>query len=593
MMTEVLTEAGLFPIIGHEAQLLIVDVDSGVPEVNERIAFYEDQEKPILVCGLRHSREMAETHCFIERPFSLGTLVAECFSLLGIEREDSQLIPPSLFSDNETPVANIIIDDTDDDLEFSGSFVSVDPDATANMDLKFEDSSSMIMEVEALNSISGAAVRGGVEKRRVENAEIQSLRVARTERSDPRLATINQTMPDTPFALAEQSETGEMITAGLSEASNLFSTMDGELDLKIRGVAGMLAQSWQRIALTARTEDRCDRIERVLLAALNRSLRDASAEVQRIPLSSGFAGGLEVLSLIDVLRTVRDRRLRGKLEIATGERAYVLHVDGPFLDAIELLSGDTDLIMLNILRQGGAIDQNVFESLKIRYDNDRDEFEPLEMHLLSQKVVSATTLKSAREVRSREVFKSMCGLRGGQFAFLEVRLGDGQSWPRDPLRISHDEILLEMLRESSLDTGDSQATARTRLVVDSNRAASFPSHQLTELERSVLSFFRRGETLADARERLEKLGDPDAVDEVVNRLKKLELLRRSTLDPAGIPIALPIGRSDTVVSKIPEGISEKEKAIGAGEGTRQISEGLVDDEDEDVTVNRHKKPTDK
>ncbi len=603
LMIEVLIEVGLSPTIGEEGALLLVDLDSGSADVDERIAFYEEQNKPILVCGLRHSRARAEAghartdtqgsekFAFIERPFSLGTLVMECFSLLGIQ-PDEVTAPSMVFPDYKTPTVTTLGDEVSDSEQLNKKFSGDDPDSTDDIEVVFDENSSMILEVEELSSILGASLFGNVERRRVDTEEIKSLRLSHAHPKAPRRRSMNQTMPDTPIALAEYSESEEL--EGLFENSSLLYDQSEdakrELNVQIRGVARMLAQSWQRIALTARTQDRSDRIERILMAAINKGLRGASEEVQRIPPSSGFAGGLEVLSLIDVLRTIRDRRLRGKLEIAIGESAFVLHLDGAFLDAIELLSGDTDMILLNILQQGGAIDIHVYENLRLRYENDREEFEPLEMYLLSNQVVSATTLKSARAVRSRELFKTMCSLRGGQFAFLDVRPGDGQSWPRDPLRINHDEILLEILREASIDTGDSKATARTRLLMDPARAASFTSKNLTELERSVLLFFRKGETLAEARGRLEKLAGSEVVDRVVNRLKQLELLRRSMPNTsASLPRLDQNIAEPTVVSAIPEGISATERTTSVSQGY----EVNIDNSDVDeTTANRKDDPTD-
>ena len=323
----------------------------------------------------------------------------------------------------------------------------------------------------------------------------------------------------------------------------------------------MLAESWQRIALTSRTEDRADQIERVLAAAVGKGLRGAAEEVQRIPQASGFSGALSSLTFVEVVRTVRDRSLRGRLEVAIGDDAFVLHMDGLYLEEIDALSGNVDGLLLEILHQGGAIDDRTYAELLDAYDSGQF-IGPLELELARKNVVADATLQSARVVRAREVFRRLCASRGGQFAFLEIRVGDGQPWPVDRLRINVDQLMLELLRESSIDTGDSQATASTMLQLDPNRAAAIEPGRLTDEERSVMMFFRDGDTLEAARDRLQKQAGPEDVDRIVNRLKKVELLKRSNpriVVPANLDEkapAVPASEADTADRKSPKRTGE-------------------------------------
>ncbi len=541
--------------------LLVADVDSGIA-VTERAAAYVDDDRLVVLCGLRDSREQHGDRRWVDRPFTPTAFMTECADALGVvigeppagefdvNATAALKPPPSVARNSSEPITRELAYDEAQELERR---LGLDPGVlAANADVTVSDGDafemlelddSAILAVDHLKFALGGKLRGMVEKRRVANDEIVAQREDDVQFRVTRSPTFNQTMPDTPHALGDadfdsvDDTRDRQATSNVGSAPGRSSSESGiedlppagagaDLQLQIRGVARMLAESWQRIALTSRTEDRADRIERVLTAAVGKGLRGAAEEVQRIPAASGFAGALASLTFVELIRTARDRRLRGRIEVAIGAEAFVVHIDGLYLEEIDTLSGNVDGMLLDILRQGGALDERTYNELSDAVEAGR-MVGPLELELARKKVVADATLQSARVVRAREIFRRLCTSRGGQFAFLEIRPGDGQPWPIDPLRVNVDQLMLELLRESSIDTGDSQATASTRLQLDPNRAAALEPNRLTDEERNVMMFFRDGDTLEGARERLQKQAGPEDVDRIVDRLKKVELLRRS------------------------------------------------------------------
>ena len=563
------------------SDLLVVDVDSGIPDAEARAQRYAEDDRGVIYSGLRGSREAYEELNWLDRPFTPSSLVSQCVGALGlapadIDARDDVPTPPDLRMSGEEPITRELGYDEAQDLERRLGLdpgVLVQPsEPTVSDEDAFEVidiDDSVVMEVDELQFVLGGKVVGTVDTRVVSDAEIAAGREAEIKIRHTRSATFNQTMPDTPMALGTDiDDTRDRRTRLTVEEGSGAAAIPGDpaapdLAVQIKGVARMLAESWQRIALTSRTEDRADRIEKILIAAVSKGIRGAARELERIPQASGFTGSFSALTFIDTVRTVRDRKLRGRLEVAIGDDAYVLYMDGMYLEEIDTLSGNVDGMLLDILHQGGAIDDRTYEDLCTAWEAGQF-VGSLEVELARQQIVADATLQSARVVRAREIFRRLCGTRGGQFAFLEIQAGDGQPWPVDSLRINVDQLMLELLRESSIDTGDSQATARTRLLLDPNRAASLDPGRLTEEERNVLMFFKEGETLESARDRLQKQSGPENVDRIVDRLKKVELLKRS--DPS-IAVSDSVKseqrkrtRQKTVVSDVSDQISKDELA---------------------------------
>ena len=569
LMAAALEDAGIQANIATADELperlsdvLVADVDSGV-DADRRIATYVEDHRAVVYCGLRDSRSEYGGEHWVQRPFTPNAFLATCMEALGLEPQmvlqDSAPTPPAgnMRAAREPITREIEYDEAQELEERMGldtGVLSANVEATVSDEEAFEvldiDDSAIVV-VDHLKFALGGRLHGGVDVRRVQTQEIDAARAIEVVPRSRRSRSFNQTMPETPLALgeansesssvrdAQQTATGAPPQPGQpartddSAIEGVSASSQTELAAQIHAVARMLAESWERIALTSRTQDRADRIERILTAAVGKGLRGASEETQRIPVATGFAGSLLALTFVEVVRTIRDRRLRGRLEVAISDDAYVLYFDSMYLQEIDTLSGNVDDMLLDILHQGGAIDQRTYDDLVSKWKSGQFNG-PLELALAREKLVADATLQSARIVRAREIFRRLCSSRGGQFAFLEIRVGDGQPWPVDPLRVNVDQLMLELLRESSIDTGDSQATASTHLQLDPNRAAAIEQARLTEEERSVMNFFRDGETLDAARQRLQKQAGPEDVDRIVDRLKKVELLKRS--DPhIGVP----------------------------------------------------------
>ena len=304
--------------------------------------------------------------------------------------------------------------------------------------------------------------------------------------------------------------------------------------LDLVALSRMLAEGWTRLGLATRIEDRADGIYRVLRSAHgDAGLTAAAEELRRIPQEAAFFGSLEVLNLVDLFRTILDRKLRGKLEISTcdgGQVAHVLYLDCGTLDEIIALAGDGDLVLLPILRELGALDEPTYQALSSARGGG-SLVEPLEMQLRRGALVDEEQLRRARELRARHLFLRICEARHGAFAFIELRQGAGRGWPTEGLGLQVEELL----REQPQDLGDSAATSTSRLMSDTARVAAVARAVLTERERELLDFFSRGATLHHAREHF---GDGEEVAQVVNRLEGAGLLRRSRDERPRAPLGV-------------------------------------------------------
>lgn len=554
------------PDAGECASLLVVDFDSGGAGLEAWMDAYDEADAPILCLGVRRSRERFEDRYWLERPFSVPSLVRKCRSALKLEDSEVSSIQ---FARDDDPITRELRYDEAMELEKElglnegalgpnaqgdqAEFEQLEEDSDV---MAIEDHGSVILEVNDLESLrTGGQLAGSISSRVIDRAELEEAAAAVAAAPRVRTPTFNQTMPETPLALADESNT---FSAPGTEPSILAPPSEADQDVDvaevIKSASLMLAQTWNGIGLTARTQDRADRIQRVLSAAFSQGIRAASGEIRRIPSGLGFAGDIESMTVIEILRTIRDRRLRGRLEIAVKDDAeFVIFLDGGFLEDLENLSGSGELQLLDILHELDFIDTDAHRELSEGYATG-EIHKPVEMKLTSEGMVSGEQVRIARSLQVKQAFRRMCSARRGNFAFLEVRQGDGQPWPVQGLHESVDHLLLELLRESSIDTGDSRATSRTRLVLDANRAALIDPDSLTPAELSVLRFFRTAQNLGEALDRL----DAEDVDRVVDRLKKLELLKRS--DPEiQIPKRLSPDTANTVVSGLSDSLSRVER----------------------------------
>lgn len=577
LMSGALTRAG-FRVLERDADspasnevpdLLVVDVDSGLPDTDARVKAIKEHEKPVLLCGVRSSRERFTEDVWLERPFSKNTFLAQCLLMLEgptaenftITKDNDDQITRELQYDEAMVLEaqlglmpGVLVSD-----EIVGGGDNADDDEDDVMEL--DAHGSAILEIADLRTLmNGGQLVGPVAKREVDVSELIQERIDIPRLAQLRTPTFNQTMPDSPIAIGSVDEEPASITTENSIVPPPSDADESRLHNDLHNVSRILAESWNRIGVTARTDDRADRIERILSSLFQGGMRAVTQEVRRIPAGVGFAGSLEAMPAIDLLRTIRDRRLRGRLEISVPEATWVLFVDGATIDDLENLSGSADLQVLDALFALGRLTTAQHAELTQGYATG--EFhEPATIKLTQENIVSAEDLLHAQVRCIKDAFKLICAARKGNFAFLEVRQGDGQSWPVRGLRQPIDTLLLEVLRESSFDTGDSRATARTVLVLDAARTAAMAPEALTEEEHAVLKFFRDGERVGTM---VEQMSDPE-LERVVNRLKKLELLKRTNPQLQSPP------RHQTVVNPLTDILSRNERRKNASDRDDQTT----------------------
>lgn len=587
LIDQVLSEVGARALEpADEAQLadfLIFDVSAQeLPARHDRHLLYRELGRPVLLCGLRRQRadheELDEPGLvWLDRPFSASALLFQCASLLDVEptgiitkrpvaehtqetREEP--VRAMLATSFETPTHEVPLDDAallEEQFGLEpgvlGGAPSVASNATRELPYIEEATSITVIEddgalieglddipqesgiFEVLEQAAGGKVCGKVQSQHIDLNALRDLSLSAKGVSVYRSPTLSETMPERPAARLTEAEAlmdltvvGELSSQPELAAAQSFSDqpkalprLDEETSLEIQSFARMLADAWLRIGLSARVEDRSDRISRIMHALFEQGLEGAARELQRIPAAEGLSGSLRAVSLIGLFRTIRDRKLRGRLEIASQERAYVLYVDQGTLVEIDSLSDDHDMMMVQILREHGALDEHSCQRLTQEYA--ADEFAPpIEMKLRMEGLVSEATLQQARVLRARRIFAQVCQARSGTFAFIEVYAGDNHAWPVHELKLSVDELLLALMREAPVETGVSEATARHSLWLDQARLSSMNVSALTAQERDVLRFFREGGTLAQALQSL-----PYSAEElraVLSRLKQAELLRQ-------------------------------------------------------------------
>jgi hypothetical protein len=560
LFAEALTEARFDaqgpPASADLADLLIVDVDSDVLDGEELRAAYRQARRPVLTIGLKSSREAHADGPWLTRPFSMSTLVEHCLELLGLKGPEEPTedvspseIPPPIAMElrEETPTVEISPDDVlalEGQLGLKpGGLAGLAPTVRSAVEdvIELDEEASMVMSIEQIRPTrpAGGSVASIIEEHVLSleslEQEAASLTVPATIRAQNSHKT---TLPDAPAVLlptgarstvmeVESSPPVLMPSSGSAARAMTNTGLTPETIAAVKETARMLANAWDRVGLAARAEDRADRIERVLFALFKDGLGGAGEEIRRVPMAVGLAGNLEALSLIDLFHTLRDRRLRGRVELCLDDDhgGYVLYVDGGYLQDIDVLGGDADEMLLEILFETEIIDEPTYQRLRRFQEEDDGLSAPLVMRLRSEQLVTEEELRRTRRLRAERLFANICGNRRGNFTYIEIAHGSGQAWPIHQLGLKIDEMLLKIARENQVDIGRSEATARTSLVMDEERVAGMDMEQLTPAEKSLLQFFKKGETLDTARR---KFADDTAepVDDVVRRLKGVELLKR-------------------------------------------------------------------
>lgn len=428
--------------------LAIVDVDSGVDDWRERIRRYDQHGIPVIVCGVESSRSAHADRPWLSRPFDSRQLIGLCREVVGDgDGRGEERIPPPITSGDEKdekPTVEIPAAGAAElAAEASGQEVSTKRQTTEELldilDLE-NPRGSMILEWEEpsqLQRAGGELVESARRSPFDPDETAEAFDAAKTEEEiNPR----ELAMPEDPRPAAEITDDRQRRSTAVSRFGDISA---GEEVSGIHQVATLVAEHWERFSLMARPADRAERLQRVFTAMSAGGIQAVIDEIERVPRVHGFSGRLESMSVVDLLVTIRDRELRGRLEIAQPARGHVLYLEGATLQKAESLGESTESTLVEILREQGTLDEEDYR--RHRREHADLHGEPLEMQLQSEGHVDFEKLQTAKRERARRLFEVICEENAGSFAFIEVPEQSGQSWPTRGLGLDVDELLAEVL----------------------------------------------------------------------------------------------------------------------------------------------------
>ena len=541
LMGEVLEETGAFeveylrdgPPGAARAHLAIVDVDSGAGAADQWIRHCDGRQLPVIVCGVESSRGRYSNRPWLSRPFSPQQLKSICREVLGespTDDDEAGEIPPGIDAGaREQPTVEIPDQGAAKEADV-GSMTDEQPTARQSTEelldvLDLDSSGSMIVEIEEISDDKpgGGRLKGGSSRQALgpeeltdENPWADAPDTAVETPEGRRRATPVPTRGDDDRPGTEPSARADVTTV-----SALGDVPSGDFS-GAHQVASLVAEHWDRLGLTARPADRAERLQRVLSAMLRDGMDGVLDELKRIPPVDGFSGRLETMPVVDLLHTIRDRRLRGRLEVGLKGHSFVLYIDRTTLEGIDSLGENTDGMLVDVLYGLNSFDDETRRHYQRLVGKLRGE--PLEMKLRRDGVVGEGELLEAKKERAKRLLAKMCRSEEGTFAFIEMPHESGQSWPTQGLNLNVDALVLEMLREEVDEDSPVSSVSRADLVIDAERASRLEAEALTDAEERMLEVFRDGRSVDSAREVLGETDEP--VERVVRRLKRLELLRR-------------------------------------------------------------------
>lgn len=528
------------------AHLVVVDVDSGAEAADRWIRHCDGRQLPMVVTGVERSRSRYSDRRWLSRPFTREQLVGLCRQQVGLDDDDKKAAEPDQRSGSDTrerfrarPTVEIPAGDSADEPGQGGA----DP-STADRDteellevLEVDGSGSMILEVEELNEegrIGGTLVEAG-RRRKLETDQLAA--GASVRPSPPPTSgqeSQSESRPSNPQPAAPVESTS---TSGVTTVSSLTDRAGTEFS-GAHQVANLIAEHWDRLGLTARPADRADRLQRILSAMVRDGMEGVLEEFRRIPPVKGFSGRLETTSMLDLLHIIRDRGLRGRLEVGLNSLSFVLYLDHATLQDIESLGETTGALLVDLLYEQGALDDpsyRHYQTLMAKLPG-----ESLEMKLRRDETVADGDILAAKRNRAKRLLEKMVGAEGGTFAFIDIPRGSGQPWPTQELELNVDSLVLEILRDGSVGGYQGGPGLPGRLVSDWHRAQQMELAAMTEAERRVMELFRDGQSIAAVGPKFG--GDPTMLKQVARRLHQLGLLR-------------PAGRQESV-SREPSGTGE-------------------------------------
>lgn len=526
LMVDVLEESEAFEVEvlqGHppgaaRADLAIIDIDSGAVEAEQWIRHCDGRQLPNLVCGVEKSRPLVGEKPWLERPFSADQLLERCRQLLGLDEHASTSLesgtarsvstsehePPTVEVPGQSPAPGA----GDDHRQSTEELLDV---------LELDGAgSSMILEVEELSKrkdIGGARV-GRAQKRRMSAAELADKNPWSDEPDTEVDGAKRETMP-------EREPSKPSTQADVTAVTSLQDVMSGDFS-SAHQFANIIAEHWDRLGLTANPTNRADRLQRILSAMLRNGMDGVLDAIKEMPPATGFSGQLESLSVIDLLHTIRDRRLRGALEVDLSGEGYVLYVDKSTLQAVDARAESGDGSLVDILYEQGALDErqhHQYRELRATLST-----EALAAKMQRDGTIDKSALVKARQQRAHRIMGTLCRNEDGAFAFVETPRDSHRSWPTRALELDIDELLLEVLRQSKQPQAQGELGPHTSLLTRTGRFEGLSPGVLDPIELRIVEVFRERRTIAEARR---IVGQPESEDlgRIIDRLVAFELLR--------------------------------------------------------------------
>ncbi len=583
LMREILIEEGfscLDEVPETPADLLVVDDDNREPRGEDRRKVYRQGGRPILVCGIGKGDELDGEGHWLSRPFNPDELVAACREALGLESAalspaESGSTPVDRPATREIDYTDVPVDGAVEE-EFAGPGAgtgeeSTDSDRQVGPEdseiLEIDDASSMVVDVQELEEhvSTGGSMEGTVSARELDVEglydEIDDLEPVGTFED----SKTNPTLPDVPTSKEDDEgsglegnssppsaastgahvnrsigsqahppedrgpsdrpsvESSRPVDEGSREPSgSVGQAVSPSFRRDFRELATRLANSWDRIGLTARWEDRAERLTRTFEALVDRGLSGATEELERVPPAHGFSGTIEIFPTFQLIGVIVARNFLGRLEISNQAGGYVVYFDGPRLVGVDDLEGRSDAMLLDCLRETEEIDEGAYRRLQRTLDESLTT--PLEMRLRTEEVVTDAALEAARRTRAKWVLKEVMRMDRGTFAFIGGGDESGQPWPGNELNVRVDGLVLELLREGACGVDVVEVRGGATFVAVSEMMEAVGDRQLDDLETKLLANCGTPRSL----EALEKTLDAaaDQVAEALQRLEAVGLLQR-------------------------------------------------------------------
>lgn len=555
---------------GELADLLAADVDSGIEELAGRLNRYESEQRPVVLFGIEGSGDSYEADSWLDRPFEPAEFLAACERALDIASPESVPEDAEALRDNGS--------------ESDAEEAATSGDDSSAEVLEIEEADGMVLDVEEIEQgyVDGGSFAGELGRESFDLDELRS-RAAELE-SAPSLSDpeANPTLPEVPEQPEEAGGREEEPSPEDSSSPRPFESSSGpapgaestgarrnpapgsgpvepdavagaqvpagdgspraidgpdsaiagtgpgrtrsHLERNLTELADLLGESWGRLGLTARWEDRAERLHRILSALLDGGIERAANELDRIPPADGFSGSLRLFPPFELVRLVRRRGFRGRLEISNDSGGYVLYFDGNRLVGVDDLEGRSEAMLLDCLRESGAVDEELYRELRKTVEESLAA--PLQMRLRTEQLVTDEQLLDARRTRAKWVVKQVVNTTTGTFAFIHGGDDAGQPWPVDELGLSIDILLLELLRNGDNEWKSDSLGEPDAFVAAGHRLGTEQQMALALVERDVLHVCSTPAT--EDRIVREVGGEPEAIESAVRRLRAIGFLQPTT-----------------------------------------------------------------